>query len=88
MSNVPQHDPQKGIRWRYYLFIVILLVMFGYLVSGLVRLQLVNSEEYADKAEEVRTKNIVLVGTRGNITDADSVILAKDAPSPEPGRWT
>ncbi len=78
MSNVPQHDPQKGIRWRYYLFIVILLVMFGYLVSGLVRLQLVNSEEYADKAEDVRTKNIVLVGTRGNITDADSVILAKD----------
>ena len=78
MSNVPQHDPQKGIRWRYYLFIVILLVMFGYLVSGLVRLQLVNSEEYAEKAEEVRTKNIVQVGTRGNITDADSVILAKD----------
>ncbi|MGN0753367.1 MAG: peptidoglycan D,D-transpeptidase FtsI family protein [Aristaeellaceae bacterium] len=78
MSNVPQHDPQKGIRWRYYFFIVILLVMFGYLVSGLVRLQLVNSEEYADKAEDVRTKNIVLVGTRGNITDADSVILAKD----------
>lgn len=78
MSNVTQHDPHKGIRWRYFLFIGILLAMFGYLVSGLVRLQLLNSEEYAEKSEDVRTKTIVLRGKRGNITDADSVILAKD----------
>ena len=78
MSNVTQRDPQKGISWRYIVFIVILLVMFGYLASGLVRLQLVNSEEYAEKAEDTRTKTIVLRGKRGNITDADSVILAKD----------
>ena len=78
MSNVSQRDPQKGISWRYFVFIGILLLMFGYLASGLVRLQLVNSEEYAEKAEDVRTKTIVLRGKRGNITDADSVILAKD----------
>jgi len=78
MSNVKQHDPQKGIGWRYFFFIGILLLMFGYLVSGLVELQLVNSEEYKDKAQTVREKKIVLRGTRGNITDADSVILAKD----------
>ena len=78
MSNINQHDPQKGIGWRYYLFIGILLLMFGYLTYGLVELQLVNSEEYKEKAEEVRTKTIVLRGKRGNITDADSVILAKD----------
>ena len=78
MSNVTQHDPQKGIGWRYIVFIGILLLMFGYLASGLVELQLVNSEEYKDKAESVRTKTIVLRGKRGNITDADSVILAKD----------
>ena len=78
MSNVSQHDPHKGIGWRFYLFIGILLLMFGYLASGLVRLQLVNSEEYKDKAKDVRTKTIVLRGKRGNITDADSVILAKD----------
>ena len=78
MSNVSQHDPHKGISWRFYLFIGILLLMFGYLASGLVRLQLVNSEEYREKAEDVRTKTIVLRGKRGNITDADSVILAKD----------
>lgn len=78
MSNVTQHDPQRGIRWRYFIFIGILLFMFGYLASGLVRLQLMNSEEYAEKAEDVRTKTIILRGKRGNITDADSVILAKD----------
>ena len=78
MSNVKQRDPQKGISWRYFVFIGILLLMFGYLTSGLVRLQLVNSDEYKEKAEDVRTKTIVLRGSRGNITDADSVILAKD----------
>ena len=78
MSNVSQRDPQRGISWRYFVFIGILLLMFGYLASGLVKLQLVNSEEYAEKAEDVRTKTIVLRGKRGNITDADSVILAKD----------
>ncbi len=78
MSNVPQHDPHRGINWRFFAFIGILVLMFGYLCSGLVRLQLVNSEEYAEKAETVRNKRIVLRGKRGNITDADSVILAKD----------
>ena len=78
MSNTSQHDPQKGIGWRYFAFIGILLLMFGYLASGLVELQLMNSEEYKDKAQTVREKKIVLRGKRGNITDADSVILAKD----------
>ncbi len=78
MSNAAQHDPHRGISWRFFAFIGVLLFMFGYLVSGLVRLQLMNSEEYKEKSEVVRTKNIVLRGKRGNITDADSVILAKD----------
>ncbi len=78
MSNVSPRDPHKAINWRFLVFIGILLVMFGYLASGLVRLQLMNSEEYKEKAESVRTKTIVLRGKRGNITDADSVILAKD----------
>lgn len=78
MSQTTSHDPQKKISWRYFLFIIILLVMFGYLASGLVRLQLLGSEEYSEKAESVRTKTIYVTGKRGNITDADSVILAKD----------
>ncbi len=78
MSNVTRNDPHKNIGWRYIVFIVILLAMFGYLTSGLVSLQLMNSEEYVEKAAATRMKTIVLRGKRGNITDADSVILAKD----------
>ncbi|MBQ8201710.1 MAG: hypothetical protein IJZ74_08090 [Clostridia bacterium] len=78
MSNPASRDPHKGISWRFVAFVFILLLMFGYLTSGLIRLQLQQSEEYAEKAEDVRTKTIVLRGKRGNITDADSVILAKD----------
>ena len=69
---------KPGMKGRYIAFIVILLVMFTYLASGLVRLQLQNAEEYAEKAEDTRTKTITLTGKRGNITDADSVILAED----------
>ncbi|MDO4482947.1 MAG: penicillin-binding transpeptidase domain-containing protein [Clostridia bacterium] len=68
----------RGILWRYVLFVVILLLMFAYLVSGLVNLQLKSSEEYADKAESTRTKTVVLRGKRGSIIDADSVLLAED----------
>ena len=64
--------------WRYALFMAVLVVMFGYLVYGLVSLQLNDNEYYAQKAESGRTKTIVLRGKRGNITDADSVILAQD----------
>ncbi|MDD6051472.1 MAG: penicillin-binding transpeptidase domain-containing protein [Clostridiales bacterium] len=78
MSNVTPHDPQKSINWRYLVFIGVMLAMFGYLLSGLVRLQLVNSDVYKEKAEDTRTKTIITRGKRGNITDADSVILAKD----------
>ena len=68
----------QGMKARYLAFVIILLLMFTYLASGLVRLQLQNSEEYIVKAEDTRTKTISLSGKRGNITDADSVILAED----------
>ncbi|MBQ7865049.1 MAG: hypothetical protein IJ350_01670, partial [Clostridia bacterium] len=68
----------QGMKWRYFAFVIILLLMFIYLASGLVRLQLQNSEEYVLDAEDTRTKTIALRGKRGNITDADSVILAED----------
>ncbi len=77
MSNT-HYDPQKKIGWRYLVFIFILLLLFGYLFSGLIRLQLIDSEMYVQKAEDTRTKTIIHRGKRGNITDADSVILAKD----------
>ena len=69
---------KNNLKWRYIAFIAILFLMFVYLTSGLVNLQLRQSEEYATEAEDKRTKTITLRGKRGNITDADSVILAED----------
>ena len=69
---------KTGMKWRYVGFIAILALMFTYLVSGLVNLQLRQSDVYSEKAESGRTKTIYLRGKRGNITDADSVILAED----------
>ena len=78
MERSPGRGPHAQVRWRFLAFILILLAMFSYLLSGLVRLQLNQSEYYADRAENTRTKTIVLRGKRGNIIDANSVILAED----------
>ncbi|MDD3214870.1 MAG: penicillin-binding transpeptidase domain-containing protein, partial [Eubacteriales bacterium] len=63
---------------RYIVFLGIVVVMFLYLVIGLANLQLNSSEEYSQSAESRRTTKITLRGSRGMITDADAVILAKD----------
>ena len=62
--------------WRYIAFLVILGLIFVWLVSGLVNLQLRNSEAYSEQAEARKTKTIALRGKRGNITSSDSVVLA------------
>ncbi len=63
---------------RYLFFIFVLFGIFVWLVSGLVSLQLNQSEELAEKAEGTKTKSIALRGKRGNITSSDSVVLAED----------
>ena len=73
MSNI-----KRGMRWRYAAFVVVLIAMFAYLVSGLIRLQLQQNEEYTEQSENTRTKTIALRGKRGTIMDADSNILAQD----------
>ncbi len=64
---------------RYIAFLAITLCMFGYLISGVFRLQLVESDDYTQSADSRRTTTITLRGSRGMITDADAVILARDA---------
>ena len=67
-----------NIRTRYWVFFGILMAMFAYLIYGVFDLQLRSSDEYEQKAESRRTTEIVLRGSRGMITDADAVILARD----------
>ena len=69
---------KSNMFWRYIGFLVALFAMFVWLVSGLVNLQLNQSEVYSEKAETKRTKTIALRGKRGNITSSDSVVLAED----------
>ena len=73
---------QKRERKKNIRFLIALVLMAGIFVwlvwFGLVQLQVNSHEEMVTKAEDVRTKTIKLRGKRGNITDADSVILAQD----------
>ena len=64
--------------WRYAGFLVILFGIFIWLSSGLVNLQLKQSDVYVEKAENTRTKTIALRGKRGNITTSDAVLMAED----------
>ena len=64
--------------WRYAAFLIVLFAIFVWLVSGLVNLQLRQSETYKEKAEETRTKTIALRGKRGSISPSDSVVMAED----------
>ena len=66
--------------WRYIAFLIVLFAIFVWLVSGLINLQLTNSEVYKEKAEDTRTKTIALRGKRGTISTADSVVMAEDEP--------
>lgn len=62
---------------RFWIFFALVLAAFAYLVIGLFRLQIVNGESYSQSAAASSVKNIVIKGTRGMITDYDSVILAR-----------
>lgn len=62
---------------RYLVFLVILVLCFGYLIYGAYGLQIKNGETYAQKAGVSSVKTIPVKGLRGMITDTNSVILAK-----------
>ena len=61
---------------RLLLAVLIVFAAFGYLVYGLVNLQIVKGDGYAESAGTNSIKTIRTTGRRGMITDADSVILA------------
>ncbi len=76
-----RNKPQTGgynIKQRYWFFLVVLAGMFIYLISGLIEVQITNSDSYTSSATSSRTTTVYLRGSRGMITDADAVILAQD----------
>ena len=64
--------------WRYAAFLIVLFLIFVWLVSGLVNLQIRQVDENRENAEKTRTKTIALRGKRGSISTADSVVMAED----------
>ena len=64
--------------WRFAAFLVVLFLIFVWLVSGLINLQIRQVDENRESVEKTRTKTIALRGKRGSITSADSVVLAED----------
>lgn len=72
---------EKHMSRRYLLFAIVTVMLFGLLIGGLYRLQITNAEQYQKSAGDVKHLSRRLTGTRGMITDADSVVLAMSEPS-------
>ncbi len=81
MIGKKNRDPMRqgyNLPVRYLAFLGIVIVIFVFLITGIAGLQLNAGYEYQQTAETRRTTKITLRGSRGMITDADAVILAKD----------
>ena len=62
---------------RFLVFTVAVMAMFGVLVYGLFDLQVVKGTQYAEETGRLSIKSIAIKGSRGMITDVNSVVLAK-----------
>ena len=67
---------EKRISRRFIIFAILVVLMFISLIGGLYNLQVIKADQYQSSADVNRVKNIRLTGTRGMITDANSVVLA------------
>lgn len=62
---------------RFLVFTTAVMLMFGVLVYGLFDLQIVKGNQYAAETGRLSIKSIPIKGSRGMITDVNSVVLAK-----------
>ena len=64
------------INARFLVFAAAVVVLFGVLSYGLFQLQIINGEQYAESTGSQSIKTIAIKGSRGMITDTNSVVLA------------
>ena len=76
--ELKEKKKKSGEFWRYAAFLIILFCIFVWLTSGLINLQLRQSDYYQEKADSTRTYSIALRGKRGSISTSDSVVMAED----------
>ena len=75
----PRKERSKDhkINTRFLVFLGGVALMFGVLFFGLYRLQIERGEDYAAATASQSVKRIAVKGSRGMITDINSVVLAK-----------
>jgi cell division protein FtsI (penicillin-binding protein 3) len=61
---------------RIIAFGVVLVAIVGVFMTRLVDIQVVRADEYNEAAESVRSRTIEVYGSRGDIVDANGVVLA------------
>jgi cell division protein FtsI (penicillin-binding protein 3) len=61
---------------RIIAFGVVLVAIVGVFLTRLVDIQVVRADEYNEAAESVRSRTIEVYGSRGDIVDANGVVLA------------
>ncbi len=67
--------------YRYFVFLLIVLVVFTTMIGQLFNLQVLNADEYTALAEDKKTKTIRVEGKRGTIYDRNMTVLAYDRES-------
>ncbi len=75
-ENTTQERGTSNI--RYIIILTIIIVLAYLLVNKLYSLQMTSNDQYSQSATSQRKTTIPLRGSRGIITDSDSVILARD----------
>ena len=76
-SSRKSRGKDRKMNARFLVFLVGVMGMFGVLFFGLYRLQIEQGEEYAAATASQSIKSIAVKGSRGMITDINSVVLAK-----------
>lgn len=66
----------QTLNFRFLIFASAVVMLFGVLTYGLFQLQIVNGAQYAESTSNESIKTISIKGSRGMITDVNSVVLA------------
>ena len=76
-KNRQERKKNQKLNFRFLLFTAAVMAAFGILVFNLYDLQVLSGEEYAAQTGNQSIKSIAIRGSRGMITDINSVVLAK-----------
>ncbi len=71
----------NGLKNRFLIFGITLMMMFLILILNLAKLTIVNGEDYLEQSENRKRKTVALQGTRGSIMDRNGLPLAYDEKS-------